>query len=451
MAASFPGLIQQRKHFYGRKGTTSFDSQIPGKVGWSNFRSVATTSGTVSKYKKINVNTQPQVPLMDTRGLCAGSKPPQSTTVTLVSRKNSVSLTPAISDIQKSHPLPYTVPRGLCQNVPDFRSGRMYLNPHFFKANSSLQTGVTAENTAPENADGSTLKHSVHINPKVLAAQVMKLTTHSQPTQAHVVASQSAASNKHETKLRTCEVSAEPIVNNFTTMKHVLHSETKPVKQNVIVQQTSAHNMMRNAGAVSQFVQKRKLSPLIKSSVSGPLMSISRTKLVRAKSRRFSQDLQGLPNNRQSFSVPNTLSTRLKVIGKQSLLCSRVRRNSIKSSVLAVKAACSKFKLTRSNIVKTPVMKSQYNYATNEATSNQESRYKIDRRLYKTSKRLKKVKKYSVQYEMPKQSDQHTKNPKPFKYKKVQYSTSLKLGNKMWNNSLHPRRVTIINKKLRKM
>lgn len=452
MSASFPGLIQQHKRFHGRKDTRSFDSRTSSKVGWSNLRSHGTVNASISKYKKINVSTKPQVPLVDTKRLYADNKPPQSRTMKSAIKKNSVSPSPTISNFHESLPLTYGMSCAPCQNVPDSRSSRMYLNPHFLKAGSCLQTDVTAKYVASESAEVSKLKHSVHLNPKVLAAQVMKLTTLSKPTQTHVVANRCTVNNKHEARLPTCELLSQPSGSNFATMKYVFHSKRKLVKQNAVVQLTSTSNMVTNPGTTSQFVPERKFSPLIKSSVSGPLMSVSRTKLVRAKSRRSSQSFQGLANNRLSVAVPDTFLTTPKAVGRRSLSsCSRNRRVAVK----AAKAVCSKYKVTRSNMAKTPVTKSQYSYTTNKITPRDGSRYKIDRRLHKTVKRLKKVKKYSLQYEMPKRGgpNQRFINSKLFnKCEKMQYPfMSWKFGNKIWNNSLRPRRVMVIDKKLRRM
>lgn len=446
ISSSFPGLIQQHKLFHRRKVNRSFNSQTSPKVGWSDLRSYGTTNASVSKYKKINVSTKPQVPLVDKWKLCADNNPTQSQTVKCASKKKSVSPSPTVSNLHESQPLTYATSHASCQNVPDSRSSRMYLNPHFFKANNCLQTDISAKYVASES-DVSKLKHSVHINPKVLAAQVMKLAAQSEPTQTHALVNRCTANNKHETGLPTCELLSQPSNSNFVTKKYVFRSKTKLVKQNAVISSTVA-----NPVTMSHFVPEKKLSPLIKSSLSGPLMSVSRTKLVRAKSRRSCESFQGLSNNSPSVISPYTFHTTPKAVGRLSLLsCSRNRTVAVK----AAKAVCSKYKLTRSNITKTPVTRSRYSYTANKITPRQESRYKIDRRLNKTVKRLKKVKKYSLQYEMPKCGgpNQHITSPKLFnKYEKVQYPfTSLKFGNKTWNNSLRPRKVMVVDKKLRRM
>jgi hypothetical protein len=438
MSAPLPGLIQQHKLYDGRKGTTSCESQTSAK-SWSNLRSHSTVNASVSKYKKINVNTKFQVPLADTMKSYS-HKLPQSGTVNCAS-------SPAISSLHESQPLTYGASYAPCQDVPDSRSSRLYLNPHFLKGNSCLQSDITAESTEVPQ-----LKQCVHINPKVLASQVMKLTTLSEPSQTHVVANTYAGSNKHKTQLGSCEMVSQPPSSNSATMKYIFHSKTKLVKQNVLVQQTSTNNTVRNPGTTLQFMPE-KISPLIKSSLSGPVMSVSRTRLVRAKPRSSSQSFQ-CSANRPPISAQDTFPTRPKAAERLS----GDRRNSFKSSKVAVKAAnavCSKHKLSRSNIAKTPVTKSLYSYSANKTTPRQESRYKIDRRRNRSLKRLKKVKKYSLQYGVPKQggANQRTLNPKLFsKYEKVQYPfMSLKFGNETWNNSLHPRRVIVTNKKLRRM
>jgi hypothetical protein len=452
MSASFPGLIEQHKHFHGRKGTRLFDPETSLKVGWPNLRCHGAVNASVSKYKKINVNTKPQFPLVDTWKSYADNKSCQSRTVKCAYKKNYVSSNPTILSSHESQLLTYAAQRASCQNVPDSRSRRMYLNPHFFKVNSCLQTDVTAKYVTSESAEISKLKHSVHINPKILAAQVMKLTTQSKRAQPHAVANSCAVNNKHERQLPACELLSQPSGSNSASVKYIFRSKTELVKQCSVVQQTSTSNMVRKPGTASQFVPERKLSPVIKNSQSGPLMSVSRTKLVRAKSRRSSQSFQGLANNGLPVSVPGTFPTVPKAVGRLSLLsCSKNRTVAVK----AAKAVCSKYKLTRSNMVKTPLTKSRYSYTANKITLCQESRYKIDRRLHRSVKRLKKVKKYSLQYEMPEQGEPNQRiiNLKLFnKYKKVQAPfTSLKFGNKTWNNSLCPRRVMVIDKKLRRM
>jgi hypothetical protein len=453
MVATFSGLIQQHKHFNGRKGITSFATQAPTAGNWISLRTHGSVNASVSKYKKVNMSTRRQIPLVGARRMCVANRPPQS------NRNDVGSITPAISSLQENQSLIYGTPSDQCQNVFDPRSSRMYLNPHFFKANSSLQTNATAKHITTESEMVSMLKHSVHINPKVLAEQVMKLTTKSEPTQVGVVTNSCAVSKKEGAQLQTCEILLEPSGTNSVTSRYAFHSKTKLVKHNAVVHQTSTGSILRNSGTSSQSVPKRKLSPLIKSSIPGPWLSISRTKMVRAKPEASRPCLQGLASNRPFVSVPNDFSTSLKASRRLSVSsCSKIRRNSFRSSTLAVKAAkavCSKYKLTKSTVTKTPVTKCIYTNAINKAISSQVSRYKIDRRLYKTPKRVKNVKKYSLQYQTPKRGkrNQQNINPKVFnKPKNVQYSIrGFKFGNKTWNKSLCPRKVLVMESKLRRM
>jgi hypothetical protein len=448
MTAAFPGLIQQHKRFNGRKGITSFVTQPPAAADWCNLRSHGSVTASVSKYKKVNVSTRRQSPLVGTRRMCVDNRPPQS------NREDAGSLLQAVSSLQENQSLTYSTLSDQSQNVLDSRSSRMYLNPHFSKANSSLLTNAMAKHIHSQNAIGCTLKHSVHINPKVLAEQVMKLTTESQATQVGVVANRCAVSKKTGAQLQTSELLLEPSDANPVTTRYAFHSKTKLVKHNAVVHQTRTGNILRNSGTGSQSVPKKKLSPLVKSSQPGPLMSISRTKMVRAKPEASRVCLQDFASNKSSVSVPNDFPTLLKTSRRRSVSsCSRIRRNSFKSSTLAVRAAkavCSKYKLTKSSVAKTPVTKSVYNHATNKAVS----RYKIDRRFYKTPKRLKNVKKYFLYYRTPKRrSNQQSINPKLVrKHRDVQYFfMGLKFGNKTWNKSLHPRKVLTMEDKFRRM
>jgi hypothetical protein len=453
MAAAVPGLIQQHKHFNGRRGITSFATQAPTAANLINLRTHGSVNASVSKYKKVNVSTRCQIPLVGARRMFVDNRPPQS------NRNDAGSLAPAISSLQENRYLVYGTPSDQCQNVFDSRSSRMYLNPHFFKVNSSLQTHLTAKHVTSENEVVPTSKHSVHINPKVLAEQVTKLTAKSELTQVDAVADRCVMSKKQGAQLQTRELVLKPSATNSVTSRYAFHSKTKLVKHNTVVHQTSTGSVLRNAGTSPQSVPKRKLSPLIKSSLPWPLLSISRTKMVRAKPEAHRSCLQGLASNRPSISVPNEFSTPLKTSRRQSVLsCSKIRRNSLGSSTLVVKAAkavCSKYKLTKSSMAKTPVTKCVYTSVTAKAMLNQVSRYKIDRRLYKTPKRVKNVKKYSLQYRTPKQGkcNQQNINPKLFnKHKNVQYSIQgFKFGNKTWNKSLRPRKALIMERKLRRM
>jgi len=453
MVVTFPGLIQQHKLFNGKKGITSFATQAPSAANWMNLRTGGSVNASVSKYKKVNVNPRPQIPLVGQRRMCVDNRPLQS------NRKDAGLLTPAISRLSENHSLTYGIPSDQCQNVFDSRSSRMYLNPHFFKASCSMQTNASAKHITSESEMICASKHSVHINPKVLAGQVMKLITKSQPAQVSVVANRCAVSKKHGVQLQTCELPSEPSGTNSVTSRYAFHSKTKLVKHNTLVHQTGTGNILRNSGTSSQSVPKRKLSPVIKSSLPGPLLSISRTKMVRAKPEAARPRMQGLASNRPSVSVPNDFSTPLKTSKSRSLSSgSRIRLNSFKSSTLAVKAAkavCSKYKSTRFSVANTPMTKSVYNYATNKATSSQVSRYKIDRRVYKTPKRVKNVKKYSLQYRTPKRGklNQQNINHRRFgRHKNVHYSfLRFKFGNKTWNKSLCPRKVLIMDDKLRRV
>jgi hypothetical protein len=432
------GLIEQRKRRHEEKGTTSFDSPTPARIECSSRRSCGSVNAAFSEYKKINVGTKRKDPFVDRRRLYIENEHYQSRKTTLVNRGNSVSLTPTVSGLHESQSQTFAASSYPCRNVSDFKSGRMYLNPHFLKANSSLVSSVVAEDITSESKDISKVKHSVHINPKVLAEQVMNATTQSQGTQ-----------------LQTREMHSEPSGANFPTMKYTFHSTTKLVKQNAIPHHTTTSNTVRNSGITSQFVPKKLSSPN-KSSLLGPLMSISRTKLVCAKSRGSGQGLQGLQNNRPSVAVPSVFATRHKVVRRQSTLSwSRSRRNSVRSSEVAVKAAkavCTKYKLTRSSMAKSPITKSRYTYTANKITSGEESKYKIDRRLHKSPKTFKKC---FLQHEMAKRgrSNQRIMNSKVgCKYRNGQYPfRSLKFANKTWSNSLRPQKLMVVNKKLRKM
>ena len=453
VVVTFPGLIQQHKHFNGRKGITPFATQAPSAANWVNLRTGVSVNASVSKYKKVNVSTRPQIPLVGQRRMCVDNRPPQS------NRKDAGLVTPALSSLLENHSLTYGTPSDQCQNVFDSRSSRMYLNPHFLKASCSVQTNASVKRITSESEIVCASKHLVHINPKVLARQVMKLTTKSQPAQVSVVANRCAMSKKHGVQFQTCELPSEPSGTNSVTSRYAFHSKTKLVKHNALVHQTGTGNILRNLGTNSQSVQKRKLSPVIKSSLPGPLLSISRTKMVRAKPEAARPCMQGLASNRPSVSVPNDFSTPLKTSKSRPLSSgSKIRLNSFKSSTLAVKAAkavCSKYKSSRFSVANAPVTKSVYNYATNKATSSQVSRYKIDRRLYKTPKRVKNVKKYSLQYRTPKRGkhNQQSVNHRRFnRHKNVQYSfLSFRFGNKTWNKSLCPRRVLIMDNKLRRV
>ncbi|PNF17491.1 hypothetical protein B7P43_G17634 [Cryptotermes secundus] len=431
-------LIERRKRRHEGKGTTSFDSQTATKIECSNRRSRGSGNAAFSKYRKINVNTRDQDPLVDRRSLCTENERSLSRKTTLVSRGNSVLYTPRVSGIHESQSQNFAASSYPCQNVSDFKSGRMYLNPHFLKENSRSESSVVAEYIASGSKDISKLKHSVHINPKVLAEQSMKATTQSQGTQPH-----------------TSELPLEPSGINFPTTKYVHHSRTKLVKQNAVPSHPTTSNMVRNSGTTSQPVSK-KLSPVNKSSPLGPLMFISRTKLVCAKSRGSNQGLQGLENNRPSVPVPSAFTTRHKVVRRQSTLSwSRSRRNSARSSEVAVKAAkavCSEHKVARSSATKSPITKSRYTYVANKVASGEESKYKIDRRLHKSPKTLKT---YSLQYEMLKRgrSNQRNMNSKVgCKYRNGQYPfRSLKFANKTWSNSTRLQKLMVVNKKLRKI
>lgn len=453
MVDTFPGLIQQHKHFNGRKGITSFGTQAPAAANWVNLRTGGSVNASVSKYKKVNVSTRPHIPLVGQRRMCVDNRLPQS------NRKDAGILTPAISSLPENHSLTYGTPSDQCQNVLDSRSSRMYLNPHFFKASCSVQTNASVKHITSESEIVCASKHSVHINPKVLAGQVMNLTTKSQPVQVSEVANRCAVSKKHGVQFQTCKLPSEPSDTNSVTSRYTFHSKTKLVKHNALVHQSGTGNVLRNSGTSSQSVPKRKLSPVIKSSLPGPLLSISRTKMVRAKPQAVRPCMQGLASNRPSVSVPNDFSTYLKTSKSRFLSSgSKVRLNSFKSSTLAVKAAkavCSKYKSTRFSVTNTPVTKYVCNYATNKATTSQVSRYKIDRRLCKTPKRVKNVKKYSLQYRTPKRGkhNQQSINHRQFtRQKSVQYSfLGFKFGNKTWNKSLCPRKVLIMDNKLRRV
>jgi hypothetical protein len=116
---------------------------------------------------------------------------------------------------------------------------------------------------------------------------------------------------------------------------------------------------------------------------------------------------------------------------------------------------CSKYKSTRFSVANIPVTKCVYNYATNRATSSQVSRYKIDRRLYKTPKRVKNWKKYSLRYQTPKRvkrNQQNINHRMLTGHKNVQRSVlSFKFRNKTWNKSLCPRKMLIMDNKLRRV
>lgn len=435
---SVPGLIERRKRHHEGKGTTSFDSRIPTKIEHSNCRYRGSVNAKYSKYRKIDVNIRDRDPLVDRRSLCNENEHSLSRETTLGSRRNRVSRTPRVSGLHESQSQNFAASSYPCRNVSDFKSGRMYLNPHFLKENSRLESNVVTEYIASGSKDISKLKHSVHINPKVLSEQSMKATTQSQGTQ-----------------LQTSELPSEPSGINFPTTKYALHSRTKLVKQNAVPSHPSTSNSVRNSGTTSQPVPK-KLSPLNKSSPLGPLKFISRTKLVCVKSRGSNQGLQGLENSRPSVPVPSAFTTRHKVVRRQSTLSwSRSRRNSAKSSEVAVKAAeavCSEYKVARSSTARSPITKSRYTYAANKVASGEESKYKIDRRLHKSPKTFKT---YSLQYEMPKRgrSNQRNVNSKVgCKYRNGQYPfRSLKFANKTWSNSMCPQKLMVVNKKLRKM
>jgi len=453
MVVTFPGLIQQYKRFNGKKGITSFATQAPPATNWVNLRTGGSLNASVSKYKKVNVSTRSQIPLVGPRRMCVDNRPLRN------NRRDAGLLTPVMSSLPENHSLTYDTPSDQCQNVFDSRSSRMYLNPHFFKASCNVQTNVSAKHITAESETVCASKHSVYINPKVLAGQVMKLTTKSQSTQVSMIANRCAVSKKHGVQFQTCELPSEPSGTNSVTSRYAFHSKTKLVKHNALVHQTGTSNTVRNSGTSSQSVPKRKLSPVIKSSVPGPLLSISRTKMVRAKPEAARSCMKGLASNRLSVSVPNDFSTPLRTSKSQSVSSgSKIRLNSFKSSTLAVKAAkavCSKYRSTRFSLANTAVTKYVYNCATNKPTSSQVSRYRIDRRLYKTPKRVKNVKKYSLQYRTPKRGkrNQQRVNDKRFsRHKNIQYSfLSLKFGNKTWNKSLCPRKVLIMDNKLRRV
>lgn len=453
MVVTFPGLIQQHKLLNGKKNITSFATQAPAAANWVNPRTGGLVNASVSKYKKVNVSTRFQIPLVWPRRMCVDNRPPQS------NGQDAGLLTPAISSLPENHSLTYGTPNDQCHNVLDSRSSRMYLNPHFSKPSCSVQTNTSAKHITSESEIVCASKHSVHINPKVLAGQVMKLTTHFQPVQVSVVANRCAVSKKHGVQFQTCELPSKPSGTNSVTSRYTFHSKTKLVKHNALVHHTGTGNILRNSGTSSQSIPKRKLSPVIKSSLPGPLLSISRTKMVRAKPEAVRSYMQSLAGNRPSVSVPSDFSTHLKTPKSRSLSSgSKIRLNSFKSSTLAVKAAkavCSKYKSTRFSVVNTPMTKYVYNYATNKATSSQVSRYKIDRRLYKTPKRVKNVKKYSLQYRTPKRGKhiQQSMNHRLFsRHKNVQYSIlTFKFGNKTWNRSLCPRKVLIMDNKWRRV
>jgi hypothetical protein len=327
-----------------------------------------------SEYKKMNVRRKHQDPLVDRRRLYKEHGHSQSRKTALVSRRKSVALSPTVSDLHESQRQTFAASSYPYWNVSDFGSGRMYLNPHFLKASTSLESRVAAEDITSERKDVSKLKHSVHINPKVLGEQVLKATAQSQGTQ-----------------LQTQELQSGPSGTNSPTSKYTFHSATKLVKQDAVTYHTTTSNMVRH-------------------------------KVVRRRS---------------------------------TLSWSRFRRSSVKSSevsVRAAKAVCSKHKMTSSNMAKSPITISRYSYVANKITSGEESKYKIDRRLHRTPKTFKK---YSLQYEMPKQgkSNQRIMNSKVgSKCRNGQYPvTSLKFGNETWSNSLRPQTLMVVNKKLRKM
>jgi hypothetical protein len=359
----------------------------------------------------------------------AGNEHSQSRKTTSVRAGNSVSLTPAVSEFHESDYQTFTAVCNPCGNVSDIKSGRVYLNPNFLKADSSLESSIAAENFPK-------LKHSVHINPKVLAEQAVKLNTHSQGMQPMI-----------------WDLHSELSGTKFSKTTCTSHSTTELAKQNAVVQCAATSNIVSNSGT-APLCTPRTVSPLLESSLPGPLMSISRTKLVRA-----SQNLQDVENSWPSIPPSDVFATRHKVVRRRSVLSwSRVRRNSAGSSDVTAKAAkslCSKYKLTRSSIAKTPATKSQYSYAINNISSGEDLKYKIDRRLHKSPKTSKKVKKYSPRYEMQKRgtSSQRIVNTKvSYRYKSGQCSSSVfKYTNKTWINSMCPWKLIVANKKLRKM
>ncbi|XP_069674383.1 uncharacterized protein ZC3H3 isoform X2 [Periplaneta americana] len=373
-------LIQQYKLHHKRRETMSFNSERASRVG-------QIPRANASRYKKINVNLKNKEELStDSKLPCGPSDPSVMLPVTC-----------NLQESQIGNSLSYSGQESSGEGGLGCRSGRMYFNPHFSKLNS-----VKTQNPT-ENSDSSKLKHSVHVNPKVLA-QIMKLNMQNEVTET-------------DRNLESRGISSVDV--NSPTKKYVVRSRTKLIKQNV---------SSRNSTSTSQFVPKKKLSPLYKT-YQGPLMSVSRTKLVRAKLRRSSQSSQN---------------------GKIG-----ATRSSSKTCIMVVKAAravCSKYKLTKANTSRIPVTKSRYSSAVNK-TSSQESKYKIDRRFYKTPKRMKKVKKYSLQYEAFKREPiLQNKFSKTFNRNKKIYSFSrAKFGNRIWNNSLQPQRVTVVNEKLRRI
>jgi hypothetical protein len=318
----------------------------------------------------------------------------------------------------------------------------MYLNPNFLKGNSSLESSIAVEDISSESTDIPKLKHSVHINPKVLAEKAMKLTVHSQGT-----------------KPETWDMHSEPSGSIYPTPQYVSHSARELVKQNAIVQCTATSNMVSSSGTTVPCVARKLSLVSDESCLPGPLMSISRTKLVRAKPRGSSQHLHCVENNRPSVSPSGVSATRHKLMRRQSVSSwSRFRRNSARFSEVTAKAAksvCSKYRLTRYSVTKTPATESQYSYASNKIAAGEESKYKIDRRLQNSPNTLKKVKKYSLRYEMPKRSrsNQRIMNSKVnYKYKNGQCPfSSLKFANRTWSNSMCSRKLMVVNKKLRKM
>jgi hypothetical protein len=378
-------------------------------------------------------------PLADAKGMHAENERSRSRETPSVGWRESVSLAPTASELRENQSRTSTAAHGPHGNVCDVRSGRMYLNPNFLKANSRVESSIAVEDITSESADIPKVKHSVHINPKVLAEKVMKLTTHSQGTQPE-----------------TGDGHSEPSSSNYPTTKYISQSRTELVMQNAVLQCTATSNMVRSCGT-SVPCGPRKLSAVSdESCLPGPLMSISRTKLVRAGP---SQDLQGVENNRPSVSLSGVSATRHKLVRRRSVLSwSRFRRNSARSSEVTAKAAksvCSKYRLTRSSVAKSPATKSRYSYAANKIASGEESKYKIDRRLHSSPKTFKKVKKYSLRYEMPKRSrsNQRIVNSKVnYKYKIGQCSfSSLKFPNRTWSNSMWSRKLMVVNRKFRKM
>lgn len=186
------------------------------------------------------------------------------------------------------------------QKNTNITSGKMYINPKFLQNN--FHTSVHSNSIQSMNL--VTVKPSVHVNPK-LYAQIMKTNSLKETSSCgHMAVDENLTDRQihNEDLLKHFKVDGNSIVNSS---KYLYCSKTKLIKQNT---QHIGTNAKKQSESSIKLVPK-KSSPVC--SPTGPLMTLSKTKLVRApiKSRRNScQSSKNLLNNLSSTKKPLKLN-----------------------------------------------------------------------------------------------------------------------------------------------